>query len=193
MVKETQLVQIDTIICKGSSIYGYSIPGTYKDLFQTKEGCDSTRVLQLMLKPTVETNIIQFICEGDTFDGYSKTGIYQDTFALEPGCDSIRVLDLQVGSVFIPNIFSPNGDNINDFFQVFSKDETIEIKAYRIFNRWGSIIYEVKNFKINELDKWWNGESKGKKMNNGSYTYYIEISCSDKIIPFKGSVTLVNE
>ncbi|MFN7118542.1 MAG: gliding motility-associated C-terminal domain-containing protein, partial [Saprospiraceae bacterium] len=193
LVKEDQLVRIDTAICSGASVAGYSLPGIYEDQFTTKEGCDSTRILQLSIKPNVESFITQFICEGDAFEGYTISGIYKDTFSLGLGCDSIRTLDLQVGSIYIPNAFSPNGDDINDTFQVFAKSEAVSIKNYQIFDRWGSLIYEAKDFLINDNKKWWDGYAKGKKMNDGIYVYYIEISCSDNIIPFKGEITILNK
>jgi|GEM_PF-1919500 gliding motility-associated-like protein len=194
LVKEDQVVRIDTSICKGNSIYGYSAPGTYQDSFFTKEGCDSVRVLQLSLKPTIESSITQFICEGDDFAGYGETGIYVDTFAVGLGCDSVRTLNLQVGSVFIPNVFSPNDDNTNDYFQVFSKDESIKINTYQIYDRWGSLLYQAGDFALNDASKkWWNGEYKNKKVNNGIYTYYIEILCSGKLIPYKGEITVLNK
>jgi len=68
--------------------------------------------------------------------------------------------------IYIPEGFSPNGDNINDIFKVESKNisDTIDFKIY---NRFGNLVFESQN-----IDKGWDGMSKGKLLPSGSY-YYV--------------------
>ena len=71
-------------------------------------------------------------------------------------------------AVVIPNVFSPNGDGINEFFDI----ETIEAKDLKgvIYNRWGN-----KLFELNGIDAKWSGEDYPE----GTYYYIIEVTFND--------------
>jgi gliding motility-associated-like protein len=115
--------------------------------------------------------------------------VYTVTATDKYGCTdtaSIIVVVKRDYEIFVPNIFSPNGDGINDVFQPldFGAAKTFNMK---IFNRWGELIYET-----NDINQPWNGTYKNKLLDVGVYTYYItgEFLNTD---PFKktGSITLV--
>ncbi len=77
--------------------------------------------------------------------------------------------------IFVPNVFSPNGDGVNDLFYVFSKDGNVAIDRMVIFDRWGELIYEEFNLATNESERrFWDGTFKGQKMLPGTYVYLIE-------------------
>lgn len=79
--------------------------------------------------------------------------------------------------IFVPNAFSPNGDGLNDEFVVYkSKTTNARINKYQIFNRWGELIFESRDFDFHSNNNWWNGEFKGKKVKSGVYIYSIEIN-----------------
>ncbi len=73
---------------------------------------------------------------------------------------------------FLPNIFSPNGDGLNDLFIPFEYRyvESIELT---IFNRWGNIVFETKDPDIK-----WNGVNKdsGNESTDGVYYYVIKVN-----------------
>jgi len=94
-------------------------------------------------------------------------------------------------NVFIPNTFSPNGDGRNEVF--YPKGTGLfRIKSMRIFNRWGEIVFEKKEFAANDASAGWNGTFKGKAASPDVYIYSMEILCENNtIIPFKGNVTLL--
>jgi len=103
------------------------------------------------------------------------------------GCESSNSIRINVEpTLYIPNTFSPNGDNINDNFQVFG----LGILSYEIhiFNRWGELVYSSED--INEV---WDGTSKGKLLSGDIYVYKIFVSTStinDKH-PYFGKVLLL--
>jgi gliding motility-associated-like protein len=70
--------------------------------------------------------------------------------------------------VWIPNGFSPNKNNINDYFAIKSNCQLIEFD-FRVFNRWGEIIYLT-----NEPNFEWDGIFKGDIVPNGVYYYLIK-------------------
>ena len=87
---------------------------------------------------------------------------------------------------FLPNAFSPNGDGRNDLFFPFAVN-IIELKYFRIFNRWGELVYETKSF-----GEGWNGSYKGLKQSPDSYMWTIEgVSEEGKTINKYGNVLLM--
>jgi gliding motility-associated-like protein len=94
-------------------------------------------------------------------------------------------------NVFIPNTFSPNGDGRNEVF--YPKGTGLfRIKSMRVFNRWGEIVFEKKEFAANDPSVGWNGTYKGKPASPDAYIYTMEILCENNtIIPVKGNVTLL--
>ncbi len=78
---------------------------------------------------------------------------------------------------FIPNIFSPNDDGVNDTFLPYS-DCGANLLSYemKIFNRWGRLVFETTS-----LDEGWNGKAGGKDLPSEIYVYYIRYTTSDDI------------
>lgn len=98
-----------------------------------------------------------------------------------------------VRQVYFPNIFSPNDDALNERFYPFADDRVVRIAEFRIFDRWGNMVFEQTNFQPNDFDKGWDGTRNGKHLNAGVYVYYAVVEFRDgakKII--KGDVTLVH-
>ena len=110
------------------------------------------------------------------------------------GCkavDSILITVEFTPKVYVPNVFSPNNDGLNDTFYLFG-DGIAEVKILRIFDRWGEKVFEKANFPANEPLYGWDGYFKGKPMNSDVYAYYATINFldgSEKIV--KGDVTLL--
>ncbi len=111
------------------------------------------------------------------------------------GCVTDTLLTItQTGCpIYIPNIFSPNGDGINDFFQIQTADENnVLITRFLIFDRWGSKVYEKYDLPIHSSDGWWDGTYKRFTMNKGYFAYFVEVQFEngDKET-FRGNVTLI--
>jgi gliding motility-associated-like protein len=87
--------------------------------------------------------------------------------------------------VYIPNAFSPNGNNINDRFFVYGR-HIREIRL-KIFNRWGEKIYDSSN-----PFEGWDGTFKGQPQPAAVYTYVAEIIfLNNKETVKQGSITLI--
>jgi len=97
----------------------------------------------------------------------------------------INVKENCIGTTYVPNAFSPNGDGINDVLKVMGK--CLMAMDFRIFDRWGNVVFETNN-----PAEGWDGTCKGKPMNTGTFVYYLEASGADNIaISKKGDITLV--
>ena len=94
----------------------------------------------------------------------------------------------------MPNIFSPNGDGQNDYFSLSTYSGfDVLIKSYRVFDRWGSLLYAVKDFPVQAGDSyWWDGTVAGTPAPGGVYAYHILIEYADGASAvFTGDVTIV--
>jgi large repetitive protein len=87
--------------------------------------------------------------------------------------------------VFVPNVFSPNGDGKND--KLFVYGNYISKVEMRIFNQWGEqIIF------INSLNQGWDGKHRGKPQPVGVYVYVLKAVMTDgRVVNLKGSITLL--
>jgi gliding motility-associated-like protein len=92
---------------------------------------------------------------------------------------------------FVPNTFSPNGDGQNDVFMPRGKSIN-RVNRMQVFNRWGELVYEKRDFMVNDASAGWNGTYKGKPANPDVYIYLIEFVCNNaSIVPYRGNVTLI--
>src|SRR5205085_9787838 len=96
----------------------------------------------------------------------------------------IKVLPLYK-DVFVPNVFSPNGDGKND--QLFVYGNYIDKLEMHIFNQWGQEIAM-----LNSKMQGWDGKYKGSPQPVGVYMYVLKADLSDgRKVNLKGSITLL--
>jgi gliding motility-associated-like protein len=111
------------------------------------------------------------------------------------GCkstDTICITTFCPGSeVFIPNAFSPDGDGINDVLFVQGRGIKI-IKSFRIFSRWGELVFEKSNFSPGDKSSGWDGRIRGKLASPDVFVYVCEAVC-EKGTPaiFKGNTAVL--
>lgn len=112
------------------------------------------------------------------------------------GCNAIAFQSIIVdkrSNVFIPNVFSPNGDGNNDIFTIFSDLKSVErVLSFQIYNRWGEVVFEAYDFPTNDPAYGWNGLFRGKLLNPAVFVYQAQIRYIDgREELFKGDVTLM--
>lgn len=97
----------------------------------------------------------------------------------------------QESQVFIPNAFAPGGDIPENRRLVVRATGINAVKSFRVFNRWGRIMYERSNFSPNDPAFGWDGLINGKRADTGVYVYTVEVVCENGVpYTFKGNVTL---
>jgi len=120
---------------------------------------------------------------------------YQVYFTDANGCNNIGNIMVTVicknANLFIPNTFSPNGDGSNDIF--YPRGKGLErVILLRIFNRWGEVVFERRNFPVNDPASGWNGTFKGKKPQADVYVYQAEVYCDNgDVIKLNGNIALI--
>jgi gliding motility-associated-like protein len=111
------------------------------------------------------------------------------------GCVSSDALTVTVvclnSNVYMPNTFSPNADGMNDVY--YPRGRGIErIKSFKIFNRWGQMVYIRENFTANDPSAGWDGRYKGILSTPDVYVYMIDVICENQtLVTLKGDVMLV--
>ena len=123
-------------------------------------------------------------------------GIYHWTVNDGSGCaveGTVQLISEESAcDIYIPDIFSPNNDGVNDFFSLSTSSNSIVVTKYLIFDRWGDMAYSAFDFPITQQDYWWNGVSKKISVSPGVYVYFIEIRHENgSLQTFKGNVTLI--
>ncbi len=95
--------------------------------------------------------------------------------------------------LYIPNIFSPNEDGINDRFTAYSGISVQEIVLLRIFDRWGNQVYEERNFPHNDPTRGWDGSFGSALAEQGVYSFIFEVQFIDNLPPrqYSGDITLI--
>lgn len=119
---------------------------------------------------------------------------YTITVVDENGCtatDEIQLLVNIVRPVYYPNIFSPNGDNTNEFFNIFAGPAAKGLDFLKVYDRWGNLMYDGTP-DLNDRLQGWDGFFNGKPVNPGVYAWMADVIFVDnETVTFSGDVTVV--
>ena len=108
----------------------------------------------------------------------AETSNYQLLVRDANGCEATTSIVITIrpeGQVYIPNAISPNEDGTNDRFVIYDAGSVANIRALRIFDRWGGLVYEQTNMSPNSSDRAWDGRKNGQLMPAGVYIYAAEV------------------
>ncbi len=192
--------QINQTICEGENLNfnnrQITTSGTYWDTLKSVNNCDSIIQLTLTINSNLETVVNAKIFPWEIFNignhQFSEKGTYNRTISSSFGCDSTVQLVLNHYAVYIPNIFSPNGDGVNDFFTITGGQDLTAVKDLTIIDRWGNQVYQQNASASRDSNKGWDGQSKGKKASTGGYLYTANLFMDDgKERAISGMVTLI--
>lgn len=157
----------DTLLCEGSLILlDASFPGSE---YRWQDGSTNAE-FEVTQAGTFEVEVI------------TPCGRVTDAISVEmEDCDN----------VFIPNVFSPNNDGINDVFFIQSDDKVVQVKTFRIFNRWGALVFEALNFPTNDSAFGWNGKFHNKEVDAAVFIYMAEIEFINGMTKIKSGDVMV--
>ena len=157
---------------------------------------------EIYLGESVDIFVVDTI-EGDTYEWDNgattsnqtvmpeETTTYTVTVTDEDGCTGIASITITViqpeceEDVFLPNAFTPNGDDVNSILYVRSNfvDEMLLI----IYNRWNEEV-----FRSTSQDVGWDGTFKGEDLAPDAYAYYLTVTCVDGFtIERSGNINLI--
>jgi len=176
-----------------------------------------TDTIYIELPPdTIETYIDNYIYLTDTVEIINETLIYvydttevvidnyiylTDTIILteyvtyyidcETGesCDEDGVIDGCVNnSIFVPNVFTPNNDGVNDIFYAVTEESCWLTWEMKVYNRWGGLVWESL-----DPSTYWQGQSRSGHwlVIDGVYTWTIRATAEGRSKELSGHVTVV--
>jgi len=124
----------------------------------------------------------------------NETSTYTITTTDSYGCtaaDEVTITVVRENAVIMPNVFSPNGDGLNDIFRI--QGQNIATARLQIRDRWGNELYIADIAAASLADEGWRGIYKdGQEAELGVYAYYATITFADGHEEFiKGNVTLL--
>lgn len=112
----------------------------------------------------------------------------------ELGCmaeTELKVIVEKPRQVMVPTAFTPNNDGANDLLLVHGVPDT-EILQFRVFDRWGSLLFQSGGYKVNEENVGWDGSYRNERMASGVYIWMVEVKYLDgEIGTFSGNTTLL--
>lgn len=116
---------------------------------------------------------------------YSQEGHYivYHRVVSQYGCADTAYKSVEIVKIEIPNVFTPDGDGINDYFEIKGIKDFFTGIRLEVFNRWGKKIYENANYHND-----WNGNGYA----DGVY-YFIITFPRNVILPVNGSVTIIRK
>ncbi|OQP56466.1 PKD domain-containing protein [Niastella populi] len=128
---------------------------------------------------TIKNNTC-FIAKATNIYGCSGS----DTLCVKVFCNNSQVL--------IANAFTPRGNVPENTKLIVRATGIVSVKAFRVFNRWGRIVFERNNFPPNDASFGWDGQVNGKPGDSGVYIYTIDVMCENGVpYTYKGNVTLL--
>lgn len=160
----------DATIMSGSSATLSGSGGTSYS-WSPSTGLSCTNCQSPEASPTVTTVYIVTVTDANGCSSTDSVTVYVDN-----GCGR---------DVFVPNIFSPNGDGHNETVQVYGG--CWKYYSFTIYDRWGEIV-----FQSTDPAEEWNGSYKGKELDPAVFVYILKgTSLTGTEVDQKGNITLV--
>lgn len=166
---------------------------TYELFVENEGGCQTRDTITIILDQSTATEDTVELCRnqtvrlgsgfpgdatfewstGETTDSITvdEAGIYTvQIFRKDEPCvdeKTIEVVEVGCGYVLeVPNAFTPNGDALNDRFELLGYD--FELVYFRVYNRWGELLFET-----NDPNQSWDGTFQGEPAELGVYTWTV--------------------
>lgn len=197
-----QITSETLFICPGDSIFvngnWQSTPGSYSASYLDVNLCDSTHIANISLFNTLNINETIPLCEFDSVWVFNQwihnTQSIAQTEQDANGCQIVHTVQVQMNAcvteppvIYIPNVFTPNGDKINDTFEIIIQNGVVE-RGF-ILNRWGNMIADFSPTQLK-----WDGTDQrtGLPVLDGVYTYVVYFNPANTVNElYQGFVVVV--
>lgn len=124
-----------------------------------------------------------------------ETTTYRIFLVDSTGCraeDAVTVFVDNDPPFYVPTAFSPNGDNVNDRLILYSSPDVLRVPDFRIFDRWGNMVFQQEDYQPNNPNFGWDGKFEGLDMNPAVFVWKAEVELVGGIVEvFYGEVSLV--
>lgn len=160
----------------GESTYLYATSDTgYSYLWSPSENINNVAISNPIVNPYETTTYIVMITDTNGCKNSDSITIY-----VEPS-------ECGEPYIYVPNAFTPNGDNQNDILYIRGSYIIDEVIYFAIYDRWGEKVFETK-----DINQGWDGSYKGKPLNSAVFVYHLKVRCkSNEFFEKKGNITLL--
>jgi|GEM_PF-1042938 len=140
-------------------------------------------------------NLLCLQCDSIMIEAVNNMDVYL-TIYNKDGCFvtlSASLFVKIVKEVFVPNVFTPNGDGVNDLVTVYAPEGTI-VSKFEIFSRWGELVYSsAEGIPANAPELGWDGTFAGDDMQPGVFVYHAQVLYPGDDVEeiVKGDITLI--
>ena len=126
----------------------------------------------------------------------AETADFIFTVSALSGCsksDTIRVFVVEEANFFIPNVFSPNGDGINDEIRLVVASGVTMVRRWVIFDRWGQAVFGREAFDPADATVAWDGRTpEGQPFNPAVFAWVLELELTNgEVRTHHGNITLL--
>ncbi len=124
------------------------------------------------------------------------TTTYQVIITDKNGCTAAASEKVKVtgakANIYVPNVFQPESDGLNHHFGVYAGANVLEIERMQIYDRWGDLVFDGKNFPPNDPNIGWDGRERGEAVPSAVYIYLIRARLvDDSEVVLSGDVTVL--
>lgn len=162
---------------------------------------DSVR-LQVLTNLTVDGYLLtpgpeELIVSDNFFVVPPETTVYQITTMDAFGCSASATVEIIIDNfvpIYAPNVFSPNGDGVNDLFRIFARTTVISFSDFAIFSRWGEMVYFLEGPVSPQDGNWgWDGHHEnGRVHEQDVYVFKVTVELSGgRKVEITGDVLLL--
>ena len=124
-----------------------------------------------------------------------ETTVYHVKVMANGGCSAEESIAIRVSKpqkIYVPNVFSPNNDGENDRLFPLAASDVEAIRSFRVFDRFGGMVFEQMNFAPNDPQLGWDGRRQGKPLNSGVFVWQMEVEFIDGNVEIMhGSTTII--
>ncbi|MGB3079682.1 MAG: gliding motility-associated C-terminal domain-containing protein [Saprospiraceae bacterium] len=125
-----------------------------------------------------------------------ETSAYRYQVVSATGCvleDEVIIYVIEKGKYFIANVFSPNGDGINDEVRLYTSPGIIKVLQWVIFDRWGNAVFGRTDMDPMDPSLQWDGYTpRGERLNPAVFPYLLEVELlNGKTELYHGTITLL--
>ncbi|GAB3714207.1 hypothetical protein GCM10027592_53840 [Spirosoma flavus] len=167
----------------------------------TKEGC-GLKNGSMTITPNPNASAVEYAIDGLTFqraESFSALagGTYTLTIRDPDKCVLTQTVIIPVDCanlIHLPTAFSPNADQQNDGLTVRFGFPSLNVAAFTVYDRWGSILYNRANFSLSSGESLWDGQLNGEAAPEGLYVYRIDCRFPDgSQSTYRQAVTLLRK
>ena len=147
-------ILMDTTIYRGTEVNLKALTSAITIEWTPKDDLTNPFGYENRVSPLTTTDYIVQVRDGNFCYGY----------------DTAKVTVIGKNILLLPTAFSPNGDQVNDYFGVIKYLNVKKLNSFKVFDRWGGVLFSAKS-----IDDKWDGTASGKPVPAGTYTWEIEV------------------